>query len=162
MSELPLPKFKVIDPVKSDTLTREITPSVEAAAIGLQNYEIVGRKGNLTVIVTQGKNPMTGREEPALVLANRNDPVNRHVFVLLSQLYQVIQPKAMTEVAPMLAARLYGFYTKDDLFKITDALFDFAEDLQKAKPARHLGNQQWLEALAHDGFTIQHQGKNLN
>lgn len=160
--QLPLPKYQVIDPVKTDALSAELTPCVEAVTIGLKRYQLVGRKGDLAIIVTQAKNPVTGKEEPAMVLANRRDPKHRHVFILLSQLYQVVVPNVWVEVAPKLAERLYGFVTQHDLYRICDAIFDFAEDLQKAKPARGLGTQDWLRALAQDGFTIHHNGQAMN
>jgi hypothetical protein len=156
------PKFEVIEPTKTDTLQAEILPSVEATAIGLSRYQIVGRKGDLVVIVTQGKNPVSGKEEPAMVIANKRDPTHRHAFILLSQLYQVIVPEVMADVAPKLAKKLYSFVTREDLFRVADVLFEFAEDLQKAKPAQRLGTQQWLEALAQDGFTVRHKGQEVN
>ena len=160
MSEAP--KFEVIEPEKTGAIQAEVLPSVEAAAIGLSRYEIVGSKGDLTIILTQGKNPVSGKEEPAMVIANKRDPAHRHVFILLSQLYQVIVPEVMADVAPKLATRLYGFVTREDLFRVSDVLFEFAEDLQKAKPAQRLGTKQWLEALAQDGFAVRHQGKAVN
>jgi len=165
MSNSPLPQFKVIEPAKTAPRAAEMLPSVEAAALGLKRYESIGRKGPLAIILTQATNPETRREEPAMLLANSRDPVNRHAFVLLSQLYQAVDLGAAREVvkaASELAPRLFGFVTKYDVDLVCDALLEFGDDLRKAKPARHLGTQDWLEAVAQDGFTIRHNGKAVN
>jgi hypothetical protein len=162
VSELQLPKFSVLDPVKSDALSQNVTPCLEAQKLGLTRYELIARKGSITVILTQAKHPITGREEPALVLANTRDPRTRHAYILLSQLYQVCDPKVMTTVAPQIAEKLFGFVTRHDLFLVADCIFDYAEDLQKAKPARQMTSRQWLEAIAQDGFVVHHQGEAKN
>lgn len=165
MSEAPFKPFKAIEPVKTAPKRAEMTPSVEAAALGLQRYEWLGRKGPLAIILTQARNPETMRDEPAMLLANSRDPVNRHAFVLLSQLYQCVDEGAAREVviaATELAPRLFGFVTQYDLTLICDALLEFADDLRKAKPAQHLGTKDWLEALAQDGLTIRHNGEAVN
>lgn len=165
MSDLPLPKYKVLEPIKTGTKQADMLPSVEAAKMGLTRYQVLGRKGVLVVIATQAKNPETLKEEPALLLANSRDPQNRHVFVLLSQLYQVIDMGAAREVvyaASQMAPRLFGFVTKFDLNQICDALLEFGDDLRKAKPAQQIGTRDWLKGLAKDGFTIRHNGEAMN
>ncbi|WP_202841973.1 hypothetical protein [Luteimonas saliphila] len=165
MSNDNLPGFRAIDPLKSGPKTAEMLPSVEAAALGLKRYKTIGRKGPLAIVLTQAMNPETLKEEPAMLLANTRDPVNRHAFVLLSQLFQAVDVGAAREVvraARELAPRLFGFVTKYDVDLICDALLEFGEDLQKALPAKQLGTQDWLAALAQDGFTIRHDGKAVN
>lgn len=165
MTDKPLPTFKLIEPPKAPKAVADALPSVEAAALGLRRYEAIGRKGPLAIILTQAMNPETRREEPAMLLANSRDPVNRHAFVLLSQLFQAVDEGAAREVvkaASQLAPRLFGFVTRYDLDLVCDALLEFGDDLRKAKPARHLGTRDWLSALAQDGFTIRHNGEVVN
>ena len=161
----PLPKYHVIDPERPDPKRAEILPSLEAAALGLTRHQTIGRKGPIAVVLTQAKNPETGKEEPAMLLANSRDPVNRHAFILLSQLYQVIDEGAAHEAvyaATQLGPRLFGFVTKYDLNLIVDVLLEFGDDLRKAKPAQTLGTKEWLEAIAADGFTVRHDGEAVN
>lgn len=165
MSAAKLPGFKLIEPPKTPEKVADMLPSVEAAALGLKRYEAIGRKGPLAVILTQAMNPDVNKEEPAMLIANSRDPVNRHAFVLLSQLFQAIDEGAAREVvraAAQLAPRLFGFVTQYDLNLICDVLLEFGDDLRKAKPVRQLGTREWLQAVADDGFTIRLNGQPVN
>lgn len=155
-------EFQLAQVVESPTELRGMVDNLEAAQLGLERFKVLGRKGDLTVILTQKKFEHSGRTEPAMVLANSRSPRERHVFIALSQLYQLIHPRIMSQNAPVLCKQLYGFITRDDLFRVSDAIYEYAEDLKNAPPPRRLGSREWLAALARDGWTFARNGQALN
>lgn len=155
-------EYQVATVAKESETFRRMTPSLEAAALGLENYQVLGAKGDLSVVLTQKAFKESGRVEPCLLLANKRNPVQRHVFIPLSQLWQLIHPRTMADNAPALCKQLYGFITRDDLFRVSDAIYEFAEDLKNAPVPKKLGSRAWMDALAKDGFTFHKDGKALN
>lgn len=152
-------------PVRDRAISRvesEVTPNVVAASMRLKQWRVIGRKGDLVAILTGIYNPDRKKDEPALVLANHRSPCDRHVFIPLSHLWRMVEPDAMRTAVPSLCLHLYGFVTRDDLFRVTDAIYEFAEDLQKAPPPEWLATRDWLEALAQDGFTMRINDESVN
>lgn len=154
--------FSVATVVTDPQLVRELTPSVEAIALGLENYEVIGAKGDLAIIRTQKKFAESGRTEPCLLLVNKRSPRERHVFIPLSQMHMLIHPRTMAENAPALCRQLYGFITRDDLFRVSDVIYEFADDLKNAPAPKRMGSKQWMDALARDGWTFANNGRALN
>jgi len=156
------PTFTAITSNKPGEAAAEFLPNTVATAIGMKRHEYLGAKGDLLAFLSQIRPPDRKRDVPALVLANRRDPANKHVFYPLPDLWKVMEPRAMVEIVPELCRHLYGFVTKDDIFRVMDALFEWAEDLQKSKPPAFIGSKQWMQALAQDGFTIQVNGEAIS
>lgn len=159
MSKLPAfvpAKVETTSPIKAS-----LTRSAEALALGLRSHRVLGRKGDLVVILTDAK-IQGGKQEPCLVLANQRDPRERHVYIPLSQIWHILEPQFMARSARLLAKQLYGHVTKDDCFRITDALYDYADDLISAPPPAKASTRQWMDALATDGWTLHKDGQALN
>lgn len=154
------------------SLSEELTPTLVATTLGIKNYKVLGAKGDLAVILTQ--TPVHGtKDEPALLLANRRFPKDRHTYIPLSALWQLVIPttsekptrqwqERLRQTVMALTERLYGFVTQQDAFRVQDAIYEFAEDLQEAPPPAWMTKQQWLDALAADDWGIRLNGQRLN
>jgi hypothetical protein len=129
-------------------------PSMEAMRLGLRNYSIVGGKGDLVVFLTQARLGDANEDTECMVIARRRFPKEHHVYIPLRDLWRMLQPRSIHEVIPNIAQRLYGFVTKNDLFRVCDVLFDFADDLKNAPPPRVMSAQQMMDTAASDGFTL--------
>ena len=136
-----------------------IMPTLAALKLDAVRTNWIGRKGDLLLFLTE-KDLGTGRR-PCLLIANANNPTVRHVFFKLEDLWMIVSARAQ-EVAMKMAEQLYGFVTRDDAFRVLDALFDFGEDLKNAPPPRWISHQQWLNALAEDGMTFYKNGESEN
>jgi len=147
-------KVAVAEPEKVHELERAMTPSLVAATMGMKVFRQIGVKGDLVAILTQIKVAGANKDEPALVIANKRDPRNKHVYIPLSQLWAVLDENYMDTYVAEFAQRVYGFVTRPDLFRVKDALYEFAEDLVHALPPMHLGNKEWTEALLKDDWRV--------
>lgn len=142
-------------------LEADLMPTLNQLRLDLTRTTYVGRKGDLTAWLTDIDLPARKRQ-PALLLANAANPKERHVHVLLNELWVVLEHHHNREIILQMAERLYGFVTQQNVFRILDALFDFAEDLKNAKPPRWMTHAQWLQALAEDDMTFTFNGHALN
>jgi hypothetical protein len=139
-----------------------LTPGIGSErGIETQVSRLVGRKGDLRVELHYGDFGTGHGRQPALALIRPKRPP---AFIPLSMLWQYVQKNAMQKLVPPLAENLYGFVTKQDCYRISDAIFDYLEDLQKAPPAPELGNQTldaYLESCVQEGldFFVEFGGK---
>lgn len=160
-------------------LEADVMPALTKLRLETTSTTYVGRKGDLVCFLTDLE---TGprKREATLLMTNRRDPQNRHVHVLLGQLWLLLDPvlyrldgavdQAKTERAQRaqqqallaMTERLYGFVTQQDSIRVLDALFDFAEDLKNAKPPRGFSLGQWLQALAEDDMTLTFNGQAMS
>lgn len=131
----------------------DLMPTLVKLRLDQKQTTYVGRKGDLTAWVTYVDLPARKRE-PALLLACSTDPATRHVYVQLAELWVVLEDKDNRRIIQQMAQRLYGFPTRDDEFRVLDALFDFAEDLKNAKPPVGFDQRAWLQALAEDDMVL--------
>lgn len=153
--------YTVATAIEPSALMQQATPTLQAERLGLRDVRFVGRKGDLLVLLSSATLAEGAKEEPVLVLANARAPRERHVLVPLSHLWRMLEPEAMRTVAPTLCRHLYGVITQDDLFRVMDALYDFADDLKDAPPPPRLGAGAWYDALARDGFTFTVNGEQV-
>lgn len=154
--------FQLKKEERSSELIDNMTTNLVAAQLSRKNFTQIGRKGDLLCFLTEIKVEGAANAEPAMVLAHRNNPRERHTFILLSQMWAFAEPKAMTTIAPQLAEKLYGYVTKQDCFRIIDAFYDFAEDLKNAPPPSWLNNQERVSALMRDGWMTRRDGVALD
>jgi hypothetical protein len=139
----------------------DLMPTLVQLRLDMQRTAFVGRKGDLTVFITDVD--LGGRKkEPAILMVNRTDPVNRQFRWPLSRLWLLLNHEANRVVFQRAAALLYGFPTQMDEHRILDVLFDFADDLKNAKPVTPMTNQQWLQALAEDDMILTFDGAKRN
>lgn len=145
----------------------DLMPAMVKLRLDQKRSTYIGRKGDITVFLTEVE--MAARKkEPALLLAHRGDPSNRHVYVLLRELWLLLDPtdihaaKAQAEAIGAMTERLFGFVTKDDTYRVLDAIYDFADDLKNAKPPVWMTPGQWLQALAEDDMTMRIDGVAVN
>lgn len=139
----------------------DLMPTLVALRKDRTTTTFVGRKGDLTCWLTHVDLPAR-KSEPAMLLAATTDPANRHVYILLSELWVVLEHTRNVKLIQRLTARLYGFPTKQDEFRVLDALFDFAEDLKNAKPPPGFDSAAWLQALAEDDMILNVNGQARN
>lgn len=143
------------------TIEADLMPALTKLRLDTQRTTYVGRKGDLICFITDLDLP--GRKkEPALLLAATTDPTQRHVYVALRELWAVLEHERNREIIQQMTRQLYGFPTRQDEFRVLDALFDFAEDLKNAKPPRGYSLGQWLQALAEDDMTLSFNGQAAN
>ncbi len=140
---------------------KELTPTLIATELGIKNYTHLGHKGDLIGALTQITMP-GGRLEPSLLLANQRSPRERHVYIPLSQAWEMVEPNVMVRVVPQFAEKLYGFPTKFDHERILDAIYEWLDDLVKAPPPKWMTNQQQIDALFEDGWLTRRNGEVIN
>ena len=172
MSSLHLPSSlhalqRRADNKKFAEIEADLMPTMVKLRLDQKRSTYVGRKGDITVFLTEVEMPAR-KKEPALLLAARTDPANRHVYVLLRELWLLLDPQDLAasqkqaEAINAMTERLFGFVTKDDTFRVLDAIYDFADDLKNAKPPVWMTPGQWLQALAEDDMTFLVNGRAVN
>lgn len=147
-------------------LEADTMPALTQLRLDLTRSTYVGRKGDLIATITDVE-VTTWKRVPMLVLAHRNDPVNRQVMIPMESLWLLLSPEIPDDLRATLAnrerqrqailalaERLFGFATRFDCERVLDALFDFAEDLKNAKPPAQMTPAQWLAALAEDDMVL--------
>jgi hypothetical protein len=145
----------------------DLMPTLTAMRLDEKRTSYVGRKGDLTVLLTEVDMPARKRE-PAMLLVHRADPTNKHVYVLLREMWVLLDPvdlaatQAQAAAVNAMAERLFGFVTKDDCYRVLDVIYDFADDLKNAKPPVWMTHGQWLQALAEDDMTFIQNGVVVN
>jgi hypothetical protein len=157
-----LPEFKEATPQQATQAQKEYAPHLVAMSVGLRNYSQVGKVGDLIAILTQAKFDATGKTEPCLVIAAAQNPRERHVFIPLSQMWRMVEPRQNVLMARALCEKLYGFVTRFDAMRVVDALYEFAEDLKNAPPPREMTSQEFLQACADDGFVFTRNDEKVN
>lgn len=145
----------------------DVMPAFTALKLGTKRTSYVGTKGDLTCFVSDVDLPAR-KKEPAMLLVAKTDPQNRHVYVLLSELWKLCDPDTPGAVRAQKAAivgmceRLYGFVSRQDCYRVLDAIYDFAQDLKDAKPPRGYSFGEWLQALAEDDMAFNVNGNLVN
>lgn len=155
-------RFKNPEPVRKTLVERELLPSVHALGLATKNYRFIGRKGDLVAFLTQSKIEAGGKEVPVMILANARQPRERQIMFPLAQLWKVMEPRALAEVAIPLAKHLYGFVTRDDPVRVLDALLEFGEDLKNAPAPSWIPPAEYLAAIGRDGFVLSENGQAIN
>lgn len=138
-----------------------VNPTLTALKLDTNRTSWVGAKGDLAVYLADKDLSDGHGRRPHLLIVNKRSPTTNHVFFAMADLWVILEKHA-EQVAVAMCEKLYGHATRDDAFRVLDVLFEYAEELKNAKPPRWLSSQQWLTALAEDGFTVWHQGKALN
>lgn len=158
----------------------DLMPAFTALKLDMARTSFVGRKGDLMLFLTDVELGQRKRES-ALMMANRRDPTVRKAYILFSQLWLLIDPdirnpitghidreatahnvREQTRTLDNLTERLFGFVTRDDTYRVIDAVFDFYTDIQHAKPPHWMTQAQWLHALAEDDMTVFENGVAVN
>ena len=138
-----------------------INPTLHALKLEQAQTNWIGRKGDLVLFITSKDLQDGNGKQPCMLIAHSLNPKDRHVFFPLRDLWVILE-RGAEQIAIQMAERLYGHATRDDAFRVLDCLFDFGEDLKNAKPPRWITSQQWLHALAEDGFIVTKDGQPLN
>ncbi len=156
-----LPAYVEAKPREATDVQKDYAPHLVAMACGLRNFSEVGKVGVLSAVLTQAQFD-DGTTEPCLVIANVTNPRERHVYIPLSQMWRMVDPVQNVMMANALCDKLFGFATRFDCMKLTDALFEFAEDLKNAKPPRVMTSQEFLKAAAADDFKFTINDEKVN
>lgn len=151
-------------------LEADLMPTLVALRLDHTRSTYVGAKGDLVAFLSD-IDVGARKREPALLLACKTNPSERQVYVPMGSLWLLLDPDVSGDprttrqnrqnqraALNALTEKLYGFVTKDDTFRVLDALFDFAQDLIHAKPPTWMTHAQWLQALAEDDMTLFHNG----
>ena len=105
---------------------------IETTQMGTRRHSYVGSKGDLRVELHFAS--VGGRERQAcLYVFKFNDPKNG-VLIPFDSMWQYAQRGAIDKVIKPLAAKLYGFVTRQDEFRVLDAVMDYLDDLKNHKP----------------------------
>lgn len=139
----------------------DLMPTLVQLRLDMQRTSYVGRKGDLTVFITD-VDLGARKKEPALLMVNRNDPTNRQFRWPLSRLWVLLNHEHNRVIFQRAAQLLYAFPTQMDEHRVLDVLFDFADDLKNAKPVAGITQQQWLDALAEDDMKLTFNGEVKN
>lgn len=116
-----------------------------------------GRKGDLEIhfayVPTED-----GQQTPAMYLRNPRRVMpdgNRGaaVAVPLSEMWQFADSANTVMKAAEYAEYLYGFITKDDVYRIADAILEWLNDLKDMPPPRGFSNRtEFLNMLEQNGL----------
>jgi hypothetical protein len=105
---------------------------IETTQMGSRRHSFVGVKGDLRVELHYASIG-GGERQACLYLFKVSDPKNG-VLVPFDSMWQYAQRDAIDKVVKPLAAKLYGFVTRMDEFRVLDAVMDYLEDLKNHKP----------------------------
>lgn len=153
-------------PMKRESFAYAMTPGAGNDAgvdHATSRHSHVGKKGDLIVELHYGDFD-TGHGRQAALFIRRADP-RKGVFIPLSTMWQYAEHDAIHLMIPPLAEQLYGFVTKDDIFRIMDAVMDYLGDLRKSPPDPDLYKDKSLDAFmegcAQEGldFFVEVNGK---
>ncbi|GEM_PF-5438259 len=132
-----------------------------------RRYSFVGGKGDLVIELHYGDfGTPNHRHEAALWLCRRGNP-QAGVYVKLGDMWRFAERDALSEMVPPLARQIWGFVTKDDCFRLLDAIMDFMEDLKNSPPDPDMFKDRSLDAFmercAQDGldFFVERGGKRV-
>lgn len=138
-----------MNPITRDGLI--LTPgagNIAGAWVELETmqYSHVGRKGDLTVQLHYGDlGTGHGRQAAFYIFCARRE---RHgVFVPLSMMWQYAERDALHTMIPPLAEQVFGFVTKQDAYRLLDAILDYLDDLRKSPPDPQLFVDRSLDAF---------------
>lgn len=126
----------------------------------------VGRKGDLVIELHYG-NFNTGRRREAAFFIHQLNRPNNGVFVPIGDMWAYAQNDALHKIIPPLAEQVFAFVTKDDCYRLLDAILDYMQDLQKSRPDPNLFKDRsldaFLESCAQEGleFFTQIGGKKV-
>lgn len=162
------------DRERLNAIEADVMPALVALRLDAKQDVYVGSKGDLVCFLTAVDLP--GRKkEPAILLANKQQPVQRQVTIQLRNLWQLVDPDisgdrkatarnraTQRSIVLELTEHLYGFVTQQDTFRVLDAIYDFAEDLKNARPPQGYSLGQWLQALAEDDMTVSFNGRQMH
>ncbi|MGC1550526.1 MAG: hypothetical protein WA777_18545 [Rhodanobacter sp.] len=109
-------------------------------------FRHVGTKGDLTVELHYGDFD-TGHGRQAALCIYRRGHEKTGVFVPLSAMWMFAECDALHIMIPPLAAQIYGFVTKQDNFRVLDAILDYIDDLRKSPPDPNLFKDKSLDAF---------------
>jgi len=115
----------------------------------------IGRKGDLTVELHYGDFD-TGHGRQAALYIHKTGREADGVYVPLSMMWMFAERAALHVMIPPMAKQVYGFVTRQDEFRLLDAVLDFLEDLRKSPPDPNLFKDRslnaFLESCAAEGF----------
>lgn len=128
-------------------------------------HSFIGAKGDLLVELHYGDFKTGHGRQAALKIFSRRLQENA-VYVPLSELWKFTEAAAMHVLVPILAKQIYGFVTKDDQFRVLDAIVDYLEELRKSPPDPALRDRslnRFLESCADEGvdFFVDVNGKRV-
>lgn len=152
----------------------DLMPAFTALKLDQRRCTYVGTKGDLICFLIEIDRGARKRE-PAMLICNKTNPKERNTYLVLSELWLLCDPDISGDPRQTRANRaeqqraldamteqLYGFVMRDSCFRVLDAVFDFAQDLQQAKPPVWMTHAQWLQALAEDDMTFLYNGVAVN
>lgn len=127
-------------------------------------HSYIGSKGDLRVELHYGDFHTGHGRQAALYIHHFAKPADG-VFVPLSAMWMYAERDTLHEMIPTLGRQLYGFDTRQDQFRILDAILDYLDDLRKAPPEPRFMTDRslnaFLESCADEGlgFFVERNGK---
>jgi hypothetical protein len=124
-----------------------LTPGAGMAAEAITTrHGHVGQKGDLTVELHYGDFDTGHGRQAALYVYSRNRQADG-AFIPLSMMWQFAEREALHMMIPPMAERVFGFVTKQDQFRLLDAILDYLDDLRKSPPDPNLFKDRSLKAF---------------
>lgn len=106
---------------------------IETTPVGSRRHHFVGVKGDLRVELHYADvNDSHGRQA-CLYLFHVNRPKDG-VLVPFAGMWRYAEHRALDQVVRPIAKKLYPFTTRDDEFRVLDAMLDYLQDLKDHKP----------------------------
>jgi hypothetical protein len=106
----------------------------------------IGKKGDLRVELHYG-DFKTGHGRQAALCIYKFDKPDNQVFIPLSTMWMYAEKDALHIMIPTPAKQLYGFVTKQDQYRVLDAVMDYLGDLRKSPPEPEFMKCQSLNAF---------------
>lgn len=129
-------------------------------------HSFVGSKGDLLIELHYGDFGTGHGRQAALKVFSRHRP-DAATYVPLSELWKFTEAAALHVLVPVMAKQIYGFVTKDDQFRVLDAIVEYLDDLRKSPPDPELFRDRsldsFLERCADEGveFFVDVNGKRV-
>jgi hypothetical protein len=123
--------------------------------ITTEKHSHVGRKGDLTIELHYGDFGDGRGRQPALFIYHLAP--RKGGFMPLSDMWQCLEKNAFVQIVKPIAECCYGFVTRDDMFRVMDAILDYLDDLREAPPApkfRYKNLDDFLESCERVGLSM--------
>lgn len=136
-----------------------LTPGVGMQAESITTrHSHVGKKGDLTIELHYGDFQTGHGRQAALYIWAQGRQTNG-VYVPLSQMWQFAERESLQLMIPPMAEKVYGFVTRNDLFRLLDAILDYLDDLRKSPPDPNLFKDRslnaFLQSFADEGLDFE-------
>lgn len=106
---------------------------IETTPVGSRRHSFVGVKGDLRVELHYSDVGDGHGRQACLYLFQIQKPKDG-VLIPFAGMWQYAERNALDKVVKPLAAKIYGFVSRQDEFRVLDAILDYLQDLKDHRP----------------------------